>query len=227
MELKEFIASFKPGFDAIPLAEKIRSSFAVAVGILLMGWVLRFLPGAGYPLLLLASMAASAALLFVAPHSPMTQPWPLVGGHLFSALAGWGGSLLIPDPVIAGAVAVGLSVLIMYLLHCLHPSGAATALIIVLNAEQFHQHGWQWVAVTVTANALLSLLLALLINSLIPGRHYPARHTVRAPIQRNGEIGAADIEWALKQMDSVIDVSEADLLEIYQLADEHAKARHA
>jgi len=31
-------------------------------------------------------MAASAVLLYAVPHSPLAQPWNLVGGHLFSAI---------------------------------------------------------------------------------------------------------------------------------------------
>jgi CBS domain-containing membrane protein len=229
MSLKNWFVSFRPGFDPIPLTEKIRSAVAATAGVLLMGWALRFLPQIVYPLAMLASMAASAALLYAAPHSPMTQPWPLVGGHLFSALVGWACSSIIPDPVIAGAAAVGLSVLIMNLLNCLHPSGAATALIMVLNAESFHQHGWQWLAGTVVANTVLSLLLALIINNLIPGRRYPmrrdgAQHLPPVAGQYAGP-GKNDIEWALTRMDGVIDVSEEDLLEIYRLAAEHARER--
>jgi len=42
---------------------------------------------------------------------------------------------------------------------------------------------------------------------------------------RPGELGQADIEWALTQMDGVIDVSEDDLLNIYRLASGHAIER--
>jgi CBS domain-containing membrane protein len=233
MSLKDFIAGFKPGYDPIPLPEKIRSGLAVMLGTLLMGMALRFLPQVGYPPAMLASMAASAALLYAAPHSPMAQPWPLVGGHFVSALVGWTCSLYIADPVIAAAIAVGMAVFIMYLLNCLHPSGAATALILVLNAAQFHQYGWQWVTVTVVANTALSLLLALVINNLIPGRRYPM-HRDHLPQQSRFraagqpvELGTDDIEWALRKMDSVIDVSEEDLLDIYRLACGHAMQRTA
>ena len=98
-------------------------------------------------------------------------------------------------------------------------------MIMVLGAEQFHQHGWEWAALTVAANTLLSLLLALTINKLLPGRHYPAQHAPLQPARRSGDLAAADIEWALSQMDGVIDVSEEGLLEIYRLATEHAHPR--
>jgi CBS-domain-containing membrane protein len=43
----------------------------------------------------------------------------------------------------------------------------------------------------------------------------------------SGELGQEDIEWALTQMDGVIDVSEQDLLNIYRLASVHATERAA
>lgn len=228
MILRELLASFKPGFDPIPLNEKIRSGFAAFSGILVLGFVLRLLPGeAGYHLAIFASMAAAAVLLYAAPHSPMAQPWPLVGGNLVSGLIGWCWSLAIADPVLAAACAVGSAVLVMYLLNCLHPPGGATAMIMVLGAELFHQHGWLWAASTVLANTLLSLLLALTINKLLPGRHYPAQHAARKVVAVDGEIAATDIEWALSQMDGVIDANEDDLLEICRLAHERARKRHS
>jgi CBS domain-containing membrane protein len=224
MDFREFFASFKPGFDPIPLTEKFRSGFAALIGILLLGSALHFLPHPGYPLAMLASMAAAAVLLYAVPHSPMAQPWPLICGNVISALVGWGCSLLVPDPVWAGAGAVGLSVFAMHLAHCLHPPGAATAIAMVLNAAQFQQQGGMWTAATVLANAAFSLLLAIAINNVIPGRHYPARRPI-ASTQRPAiscELKREDIEWALTQMDSVIDVSEDDLIEIYQMAAGHA-----
>lgn len=226
MSIQDLLASFKPGFDPVPITEKIRSGAAAFTGILLLGAALHFLPGEnGFHLAVFASMAAAAVLLYAAPHSPMAQPWPLVCGNLVSGLIGWLFSLLIPDPVLAAACAVGTAVLVMHLLNCLHPPGGATAMIMVLGAAQFHQHGWLWAGATVAANTLLSLFLALSINNLLPGRHYPQRHATVQPKPQHGEPGIADIEWALAQMDGVIDVSEEDLLEIYQLASGRSRMR--
>lgn len=226
MNLKELFLSHKPSFDPVPLAEKIRAGLAALTGILLMGLALHFLPQIGYPPIMLASSAAAAVLLYAVPHSPMAQPWPVVGGNLLSGLVGWACSLLIPDPVMAAGCAVGMAVFLMHLSHCLHPPGGATALIAVLAGGQFHQHGWAWAAGTVLANTILTLLLALIINNLIPGRSYPIRRVIM-PRHTLGssELGQEDIEWALTRMDGVIDVSEEDLLNIYRLASGHAMER--
>ncbi len=227
MGFREFFASFTPAFDPTPLSEKVRSGLAAFTGILLLGAALHVLPHVGYPLILLASTAAAAVLLFAVPHSPMAQPWPMLCGNVLAALVGWGCSLLIADPVWAGACAVGLAAFAMHLAHCLHPPAAATALLMVLNAEQFHQQGGKWMAITLLANVLLSLLLAIAINNLIPGRRYPARRGIPAPSQPliGCNLTREDIEWSLAQMDSVIDVSEEDLIEIYQMAAQRARGR--
>ncbi|HHB81150.1 MAG TPA: HPP family protein [Aliiroseovarius sp.] len=37
---------------------------------------------------LIASLGASAVLLFAAPRGPKSQPWNVIGGHMISALIG-------------------------------------------------------------------------------------------------------------------------------------------
>ncbi|HET7833099.1 MAG TPA: HPP family protein [Gallionella sp.] len=206
--------------------EKLRSGAAGGTAIVLLGLLLHYLPHIHYPLLMLSSIAASAVLLFAAPHSPMAQPWNLIVGHLISAIAGWFCGSAVSDPVLAGAIAVGSSILLMHLLNCLHPPGAATALTMVLSSTLYHDMGLLWAIYIVAANAGLSLILALLINNLLPGRQYPAGHPatgLHPQIAADIEIGVNDIEWALSKIDSVIDVSEEDLIDIYRLAREHAR----
>ena len=230
MDFKEFILSFKVHIAPISFIEKVRNGLIGGVAILFLGLALKYLPQFDYPLVMLGSIAASAVLLFAAPHSPMAQPWPLLGGHVISALAGWACSYLVGTPVLAAGCAVGLAIFLMHYLNCLHPPGAATALSLVLFSSQFHPMGWPWVMCIVLANALISLVLALLINNFIPGRHYPMRHTPPPVIQTNTQpryiqLEIADIEQALTQMDGVIDVSEEDLLDIYERAIEQARNR--
>ena len=70
---------------------------------------------------LVASMGASAVLLFAVPHGLMSQPWNVIGGHLISALIGMLVHRLIADVALASALAVGLAISAMYYLRCLHP----------------------------------------------------------------------------------------------------------
>lgn len=224
MRIGKIIRSFRPHIAHVPVSEKFLSGLAGGVAILLLGLSFGYLPQVHYPLLMLGSIAASAALLFAAPHSPMAQPWNLFGGHLVSALAGWACSLLIPDPVFAAGVAVGAAILAMQLMHCLHPPGAATALTLVLSATQFHGMGWEWAMYVVAANAGIALLLALLINNLLPDRKYPVP-PIGAPHDPFAVIEQTDIEQALRQMDKEIEVGKEELAELYRLALQYAKKR--
>ena len=112
----------------LSLRQKFLDALAAALAILTLGLLLDWFPNDAYVLPLMASMGASAFLLFVLPHSPMAQPWPLLGGHLVAALAAMGFHYLIDDAVMVAAASVGASVLAMQILRCLHPPAAATAL---------------------------------------------------------------------------------------------------
>lgn len=224
MNFKEFILSFRVHTAPIPFTEKIRNGLIGGITILLLGFAIKSLPEIGYPLAMLGSIAASVVLLFAVPHSPMAQPWPVFGGHSMSALAGWLCSQTISDPVLAAGCAVGMAIFLMHSLNCLHPPGAATALMLVLYSAHFHPMGWLWVASTVLANVGIALMLALLINNLLPGRHYPLRHTPHPTLKTDHlQLKRADIEWALTQMDGVVDITEEDLMDIYDLAIKHAQ----
>lgn len=227
MSFSAFITSFRPQNSLATYWEKLRSGIAGGLAIFLLAWVLYALPQPHYPLLLLGSIAASTVLLFAAPHSPFAQPWNLVGGHLVSAIAGWVCSLLFSDPALAAGVAVGSAIFLMYSLNCLHPPGAATALTLVLASGQFHEMGWQWAGIIVMTNVVFLLLLALLINNVLPGRRYPAQPVANhAPQSEPGVLPEReDFTWALRQMDSEIEVSLDDLADLYDKAQTHANDR--
>jgi CBS domain-containing membrane protein len=227
MDFKSFLAAFKPHSTQTSVAEKIRSGVAGGSAILLLALALHYLPQSVPPLIIVASLAASVTLLYATPHSPLTQPWNLVGGHLVSAIAGLLCSMFIPEPTVAAGVAVGASILLMEFLNCLHPPGAATALLMVVVTSQLHNMAWQSALYIVAINVGILLVLALAINNLLPGRRYPMRVIPHPPAKPAAFIALkqSDLEWALQQLDSVIDVSEEDLLEIYELAQQRALTR--
>src|SRR5512138_2292040 len=76
--------------------------------------------------MIIASMGASAVLLFAVPHSALSQPWAVIGGNVISALIGVTCAHLALDPFLTAALAVGVSIVTMYYLRCLHPPGGAT-----------------------------------------------------------------------------------------------------
>lgn len=229
MSPKNFLRSFLPHTAPVSFAEKFRSALMAGMAVLLLGLLFKLLPPLGAPPLMLGSMAAAALLLFATPHSPMAQPWPLVCGNAVSAVAAMVCSRIIPDAFIAASAAVGLAIFLMHLTRSLHVPGAATALIWVLGGAQFNSHGWLWTAYAILANTGIMLVLALIINNLIPGRRYPAGAQPAAAAQpESGNCArpeAADIAWAASRMDSALDVSVEDLCEIYELAAQRAMKR--
>lgn len=227
MTPRTFLRAFAPHRSPASFLERLRSGAAGGLGIFVLAWLLHLLPQPQFPLLLLGSMAASAVLLYAVPHSPLAQPWNLIGGHLVSALAGWLTISFVHDPLAAAGIAVGCAIFLMYVLDCLHPPGAATALTLVLGATQFLTMGLVWTLTIVAANAFLSLLLALTINNALPRRHYPQAPlppaAPPAPIRVLPE--AQDLEWALAQEDSMLDISTEDLTALYDAAQRRAQFR--
>lgn len=216
--------------------EKLLSSLAAFAAILATGWLSsRYIDGVGLAVLV-ASMGASAVLLFAAPHSPLTQPWPLVGGTLLSAFIGVACGRYLHNPWLAGAAAVSLSIFVMHLTHSLHPPGGAITLMSTLGGESIGAHSFGFVLAPVGLNVLVMLMAALLLNNLLPGHRYPARPVSRldrrhrhhdlTPLARLG-LNQQDIHAALSDFDIYLDISEDDLIQIYDRVGRHAYRRKA
>jgi CBS-domain-containing membrane protein len=126
---------------------------------------------------LVASMGASAVLLFAVPHGPLSQPWAVFGGHLVSAVIGVACVKLIAQPLAASALAVALAISAMYYLRCIHPPGGATALTAVAGGHAVHTLGFHYVLTPVLLNVCIILAVAMLFNLPFPWRRYPAAWT--------------------------------------------------
>jgi CBS-domain-containing membrane protein len=181
--------------------------------------------------LVVASMGASAVLVFGVPHGALSQPWPVVGGHLVSALIGVTMARFVGDPLLAGPLAVGLAILAMHYARCLHPPGGATALAAVIGGDAVTALGYGYVLAPVLENVLLLSAAGFLFNFPFRWRRWPAA-LVRAPVTApppapvagaGPTLEHADLVYALTEIDSFIDVSEGDLLRIYDLATRHAE----
>lgn len=170
---------------------------------------------------IIASMGASAVLLFAVPNGPLSQPWPVFGGHMLAAFIGVSCAILIQDPLLAASSAVGLTIGIMYYLNCIHPPGGATALTAVVGGESIHQMGYQFLLTPVLVNIVSILLIAILFNALFQWRRYPqSLKTQTQPprkIDEHESISHEDFLAALKQIDSFVDINENELRRIFEL----------
>lgn len=211
--------------------EKIISGVGGFTGIIVILIVTRNFVDAGSTGLIVASMGASAVLVFAVPHGPLSQPWPLAGGHLISAVIGVSCYLLFGDLFFAAAVAVGLAITAMYYLRCIHPPGGATALTAVIAGSGVHDLGYRYLFTPVLINVAVIFAVAVVFNYLFPWRRYPAammRHTgkVNKPAEvTEKRLDKTDLEHALQQMNLHIDISHADLEQIYLLAQNRTRAQ--
>lgn len=192
---------------------------------LAMAWVIGatqwLLPDAA--LFILPSMGASAVLLFALPHAPLSQPWPVFGGHLVSAIIGVAVQQFSHTDYTA-ALAVGAAITAMYFLRCLHPPGGATALMAVIGGAQIHEIGWAFVWQICLVNVVLILVAAVSFNALFHWRRYPnawlSKPTTLLPFSFSQE----DFAAAITQIETLVDVSPDDLQQLVRLACEHAQA---
>ncbi|HSJ49254.1 MAG TPA: HPP family protein [Gammaproteobacteria bacterium] len=153
--------------------EKLLAAVGGFIGILVVVLISRHYLGHEGAAWIAASMGASAVLVFAVPHGPLSQPWPLLGGHVLSAFVGVSCAWLIPDPMIAAASAVALAILAMQYLRCIHPPGGATALAAVVGGEGIQALGFLYVITPVLVNVLVLLLMGVLFNYPFPWRRYP------------------------------------------------------
>lgn len=203
--------------------EKWISGLGGALGIAMTLWISQLVPG-HHVILIVASMGASAVLLFAVPHSAFSTPWAVLGGHVVSALVGIACAWLVPNAFIATSLALGLAVVCMYYLHCIHPPGGATAFFAVMGGPEVHAMGLDYVLFPILVNASILVAVAMVFNKLLRAKqeahvadveshlHLPEKYLIRH----------SDLVYALSEIQSYIDVSEEDLLRIYNLAIEHA-----
>jgi CBS-domain-containing membrane protein len=207
-------------------AERLVSISGGFLGIFLILLVSDYFVGATDASLIVASMGASAVLMFAVPHGRLSQPWPVFGGHMVSALVGVSCALLVANPFLAAALAVGLAIGAMHYLRCIHPPGGATALTAVVGGSGIHELGYGFLVMPVLLNVVVILTVAVVFNYPFTWRRYPAVLQQRKPAPEQNEtpdeaypsISHSDFVYALSEIDSFIDVTEQDLVRIYELA---------
>lgn len=210
--------------NPISHVERVVSTLGGFLGIFAVYYVTQYFLGNESAALLVASMGASAVLLFAVPHGALAQPWNVFGGHIVSAIVGVTCAIWIADSVLAAAASVGLAIGVMHYLRCIHPPGGATALTAVVGGPAVHALGYQFVLTPVLINVLIILLVAVLFNALFHWRRYPVflaekKSEIDFPDdERRAPISHEDFVRALREIDTFIDVTEEDLLKIYVLA---------
>lgn len=212
--------------------ERLISGLGGLGAILATTWITHLFIGQVTAPYMLAAMGASTVLLLGAPHSPFSQPWSFIGGHLVSAAIGVFCAMEIHNVHFSAGLAVGLSILAMYYIRCLHPPGGATALLAVIGDQRIHSMGYHFIVMPVLINVVILMGVTLLINRLVLRRHYPFNPSFAGIAAGQGSelhvrpgLSRGDLHAALKEMNSFIDVTEEDLERIFSLASLHTYRR--
>jgi CBS domain-containing membrane protein len=190
--------------------ERFRAAGGAFVGLLLTMLISRYVGGlAGVRDWVMASLGASALLVFVLPSSPMAQPWAVIGGNVISAVIGIACVNTVDNPMVTAPVAVGLSILGMFVLRCLHPPAAAVAMITSLGSiSQF-----DYAVFPVLTDSVLLILAAVIYNNLT-GKVYPYFLNPK-PLTSPAEASQSEeIDAVLSRYNQVIDINRDDLAKL-------------
>ncbi|NMN06606.1 CBS domain-containing membrane protein [Novosphingobium sp. SG916] len=191
-----------------PLRSSIGAWLGMGTSLALGTWAM----GAfGASAALVAPIGASAVLVFAVPASPLAQPRAVLGGNLVSALIGMLLARVGLEPWLVLPLAVGLAILAMHALRCLHPPGGAMALVAAMGA---HGAPWPWTfLLSPAASNTLALLAAGWLFNNCTGSRYP-HHNETLPehgVPMAIDYDPADLATVLDELEDRPDISTEDL----------------
>jgi len=215
----------------LPLRERSKSALGTAVGVGTVFLITYFFFRDQYAML--AAVGSTGIILFTMPQSPMGQPWSIVGSYGFAVLIGLGVYSVGLHPILGIGLSIALVVWITMTLKCVHPPAGAITVYV------FNQHPENWldmveIASSSMASAFLLLLIAGVVNNFFLGRKYPQcqpeqttnlHHTKDTPPSQRAGLTNEDLDFALQQHGTYIDVQESDLIQLYETAVNHAFTR--
>ncbi|MBC8476460.1 MAG: HPP family protein [Gammaproteobacteria bacterium] len=207
------------GADPRPVTvlERTVAILGSLVAMLIVFAVSGSMPG-GSHVLIVASTGASAVIIFTVPHGRLSQPWPVLVGHLLCGLIGVTCAKWLGTGPMSAAITVSLCVLAMNVGRCLHPPAGATALTAVLGGSIITDLGYSFVLAPVMVNMLTLIGAAVLINLPFRWRRYPATLNWQRRKALPPNVDRSDLAYALSKIDTFMDINEDDLLRIYELA---------
>ena len=227
----QWIKAFTPLSLNIPPKQWLRAASGAFLGVLASVLTSYLLFGSQTALSLAAPIGASAVLLFVTSATPLAHPWSILAGNLLSATIGVLCAMYFEEPTLRAATAVSSAILSMLALRCLHPPSCAVALTVTLNPS-LHTFGCD-ILIPVFSQSLTLLAVALAFNNLT-GTAYPrvaspatdnSHKTADAlPIARTG-FNQTDLDQALNEFGTYLDIRREDLEELLRLTETHTFKR--
>ncbi|MGY4531818.1 CBS domain-containing membrane protein [Pseudomonas sp. TE3786] len=226
-----WLSAFLPAASNTRPTEWLRAAYGAALAVFACTWACGQLFGAELAAHLLGPLGASAVLLFAVSSGALAQPWSIVGSYAVATLMAVLTLHFVGGGIAAAALAVAGTLVLMCLLRCLHPPGAALTICLVLGGPHLTSLGWQ-LFYPALFNALALLSCALLYNNL-SGVRYPKRpaaaphlHATQDPLpeERVG-ITSADLDDALNELGGFVDIQREDLKQIIRTTEKNALRR--
>lgn len=169
------LKSLGPAVARVPAREALRAGLGALIGLGLTGlFLLSPAVDLDLGLYLVAPFGASSVLLFAVPNSPLAQPWSAIVGNTVAALVGVAVCLLVTDPALRIALAVGLAITATILCRAVHPPAGAVAMTAAMSPDAIAHLGF-WFALTPIAFGTIALVLLATLYARLTGRHYPFR----------------------------------------------------
>jgi CBS-domain-containing membrane protein len=168
--LERLKTAFAPFLDRhepkSPFGLNVKQGIGAFTGILVLG----FLLGQTSLPLLIAPFGASTLLLFGRPSSPLSQPINLFGGYLIGSSVSFAAAALFPGVLMATAISLGISLMLMTALRVTHPPAGAIPLIAFASPVDMLE-----LVEAVAVGSTTLMIVALLFHRIPPRQAYPSR----------------------------------------------------
>ncbi|MFK0088716.1 HPP family protein [Pseudomonas sp. NPDC090755] len=231
MSTRNGFSRLLPASLNIPPKEWLRAGVGALLGLFLAGLACSYAFGPTVALHLLGPLAATAVLLFAVHSGALAQPWPVIGSYACATAVGLVMHHLFGSALWVAASALGVALVLMCLLRCLHPPGGGVAVSVVLADSTLAALGDK-VFEPIMLNVLVLVAVAVIYNRLT-GVRYPKtavprkdlHHTADAlPGERVG-VSGADLDQALEELGEFVDVTRDELERIILATEQHALQR--
>lgn len=228
----QILKSLGPAVAHVSWIEAVRAGVGALIGLGLTGlFILSPHVDLELGLYLVAPFGASSVLLFAVPNSPLAQPWSAIVGNTVAAVVGVAVCLLVADPALRIALAVGLALTATILCRAIHPPAGAVAMTAAMSPEAIADLGF-WFALAPIALGTTALVVLATFYARLTGRHYPFRQfddpgnhgtDDRNPVERLG-LSEDELTGILERYSQSFNLGVADLARLIGAAELEATA---
>jgi CBS domain-containing membrane protein len=231
----QILRSLGPAVARVSLSEALRAGAGALLGLGITGlFLLEPQVDLSLGLYLVAPFGATSVLLFAVPNSPLAQPWSAIVGNTVAALVGVATCLVVHDPALRIALAVGIAITATIFCRAVHPPAGAVAMTAAMNPEAIDHLGF-WFALVPIATGTTALVVLAALYARLTGRHYPFRqfeapgqHGTKdsAPSERLG-LSEVELSELLERYKQSFNLGVEDLARLIGAAELQAASHHA